>query len=174
MKPSHSNRRLPFMNLYQFIHTIHQPLILQSSLLSRKWKKRDCCSCSMKLRNKDLLKEFMDKVFGKALLSLPGKVSLFGMQHYALFAIRKYFSFLAYECFFLIWRKERNICYIYICFSRSVPSSSPFISINSNATKNHQFWLTKYELCERVCRGFQSSVLSWSRLDKIKSLLRHG
>lgn len=109
MKPSHSNRRLPFMNLYQFIHTIYQPFILHSSLLSREGKKWNCCSCSMKLRNKDLLKEFMDKVFGKALLSLPGKVSFWGFKYCALFAIRNNFSFLSYESSFfnLTERKEQ-------------------------------------------------------------------
>ena len=105
------------MNLYQFIHTIHQPFILHSSLLSRKGKKRDCCPCSMELKNKDLLKEFMDKVFGKALLSLPGKVSFWGFKYCALFAIRNNYSFLSYErSFFNLTERKEHMLHLYLFF----------------------------------------------------------
>lgn len=74
----------------------------------RREKKRDGCCCCIKLRDdytetscgkRDLLQEFMDKYFGKALLSLPGKLivvlitgGLFGVNLYGTLMLEQNFD----------------------------------------------------------------------------------
>ncbi|XP_067028540.1 patched domain-containing protein 3-like isoform X3 [Acropora muricata] len=74
----------------------------------RQDKKLDSCCCCMKLRKgytesgcgrRDLLQEFMDKLFGKALLSLPGKIvtlvvtaALLGVNLYGTTMLEQFFD----------------------------------------------------------------------------------
>lgn len=74
----------------------------------RQEKKRDGCCCCIKLKDdytesscgrRDLLQEIMDKYFGKALLSLPGKIvvivitaGLFGVNLYGTMMLEQFFD----------------------------------------------------------------------------------